>query len=916
MLFDFAERRSREHHIQKLHTREETFAWVWEESSYCTSPFPKWLRDGTGLFWISGKPGSGKSTLMEYLVNHNHTRDTLQSNNSLDWSIIYFFFDFRAGDHVQNSFEGLLRSLLFQIFSKVSQLPEDIIKELENIDSSELSERLLQRLFRTTLERSSQCICIFIDGLDEYSGKIVELTRFFQAVGNIRNSLGGTIKICVASRPEPEIVALFEGIPYFALQDHNHEGIKSYISMILGGIPSATRKNGRLEDLAQSISKNAEGVFLWARFAIEEVYEGYARGKSISELIVILEKLPKDLEDIYERIFERMSPDERDEGMVMLQIICFSGESDRKVESSELTLEDLSVAVDLAMNKTKVVKRNLDDAECEQFRKRLRSRSGGLLEVVDKYDPDPWLRTRPFIDADWNPSSESISGSSIVKSTDSTLEPISPLTSVVDSTSENDSTSEDDPTLEDDTSENSESDSDMIRRPFAVLRSEAFQEWRMAGVLKRYRKAWNALTQQGQRSHMMKVSIIKLIHKSVKTFLRQDAFTHPLDALQYPLTNHQALIRDISIRYIQNILPYLTFEHPSTETSFDTFFEDVECSLYIDGTPYGIIQTDMFPFFFFAIDTVFYYAKQQEIEKDAVSDIFSQSQMAEKIIFLHHSVQSRRCILLFEEFASVSTDGCELCSDSKARLNCSYERAALLSYFLHGLFYSAQNEIQKATNIEINEKISVLQAALGWNVFHKEKGCKVNTKRPQDTNNRDHCHKLIVLALDLQPVIQVRHLEIVWKEGLVDAMRLLIGCPSFKDLQLADEHDSTVGLLWILVTTSIYGLTLEEEHHEIARILLEVGGNINEICGPDGTPLQTLVADSHISRQLGRDNYKSIAQILLDNGSNVNVDNGYGKALAILQRQRQLGIEISYSRELYEHYDWLEGELKQRGATL
>jgi DNA helicase HerA-like ATPase len=32
----------------------------------------------TGIFWIFGKPGSGKSTLMKYLVEDQRTHDLLQ----------------------------------------------------------------------------------------------------------------------------------------------------------------------------------------------------------------------------------------------------------------------------------------------------------------------------------------------------------------------------------------------------------------------------------------------------------------------------------------------------------------------------------------------------------------------------------------------------------------------------------------------------------------------------------------------------------------------------------------------------------------------------------------------------------------------------------------------------------------------
>lgn len=35
--------------------------------------FVAWLEEGDGLYWIAGKAGSGKSTLMKYIASHPST---------------------------------------------------------------------------------------------------------------------------------------------------------------------------------------------------------------------------------------------------------------------------------------------------------------------------------------------------------------------------------------------------------------------------------------------------------------------------------------------------------------------------------------------------------------------------------------------------------------------------------------------------------------------------------------------------------------------------------------------------------------------------------------------------------------------------------------------------------------------------
>ena len=65
--------------IDRAH--ESTFKWILDKTptqdNKCSN-FAQWLRGNNGLYWIRGKAGSGKSTLMKYLSASDKTIESLE----------------------------------------------------------------------------------------------------------------------------------------------------------------------------------------------------------------------------------------------------------------------------------------------------------------------------------------------------------------------------------------------------------------------------------------------------------------------------------------------------------------------------------------------------------------------------------------------------------------------------------------------------------------------------------------------------------------------------------------------------------------------------------------------------------------------------------------------------------------------
>ncbi|KAK8041528.1 hypothetical protein PG994_014535 [Apiospora phragmitis] len=102
-----------------------TFKWALHERSHgintsSTGYLLKWLREGKNLFWVTGKPGSGKSTFMKYVVDNTATTYALFRWAHLDRPVVASHCFWSAGNTLQKSQKGLLQTLLYEIFRHIS----------------------------------------------------------------------------------------------------------------------------------------------------------------------------------------------------------------------------------------------------------------------------------------------------------------------------------------------------------------------------------------------------------------------------------------------------------------------------------------------------------------------------------------------------------------------------------------------------------------------------------------------------------------------------------------------------------------------------------------------------------------------------------------------------------------------------
>ena len=356
--------------------------WIWDNKTRYGPGFVEWLANSTPIFWITGKPGSGKSTLMKHIVDSTRTKNLLWRSSDRQWLVVHFYFDFRGGAGIANSIDGLLRSILSQLTRDSSAAADAIRHDVKGADNdlvhSHLDQQELLHLLHVATRAISEhySICAFVDGLDEFHGQYLVLVRFVKHLGE-----HGITKVCVASRPEPMLAQYLESLPSFKMQDYNAETIHSFMEDTLQEFSAQSHHELDLNKLATDILEASQGVILWAQLVVIPVVQSVLAGETREEVYAALDEFPEELNDVYQRLFQSLAPMKQLESAIFLHLIHTSVEG--------TSLRDLQCAI--------VFLRDVGWLSCwpkqplspEDFVKRLKSRTGSLVDIVDHSERDP-----------------------------------------------------------------------------------------------------------------------------------------------------------------------------------------------------------------------------------------------------------------------------------------------------------------------------------------------------------------------------------------------------------------------------------------------------------------------------------------------------------------------------------------------
>lgn len=297
----------------------QTCRWLFDTHEYI-----EWRRSlSTGsrrrFLWIKGKPGAGKSTMMKLALE--------QASEHFPRGIVASFFFSARGHGAAKTIEGMYRSLLHQILTKLPRLPSKLPSHIgKSVIRDGWPVLLLQNLLQEALLALPQgeTLIFYVDALDESNKDDIRLAlkHFEELVAqSLLRNIG--FLICLASRHYPNISIGHHRAMNLDSQAAHSDDVSEYVH-------NALKVPGPLGgQICASINDRCAGIFLWAVLTVGIINKSHDEGATRSQLQARLREVPDSIQALFSNVLQ-----ERDEYLLpTLQWVLFS---QRALEVEEL----------------------------------------------------------------------------------------------------------------------------------------------------------------------------------------------------------------------------------------------------------------------------------------------------------------------------------------------------------------------------------------------------------------------------------------------------------------------------------------------------------------------------------------------------------------------------------------------------
>lgn len=332
-----------------------------------TSQFQQWCRrdnisSHNGVLWIKGHPGTGKSTLMKHTLRH-FEEEIFETHIA----VAHFFND--RGDALEQTFLGMLRSLLYQLLEKESSIYERFVPLFRDKwqkykgdwewRESELGNFLLLEMQRY----QSKPLIILVDALDECSeSQMRDVVDFLEELSIKAMGAKVILNICLSSRHYPHI-GMKRHLELVVEKTSGHdEDITIYVR---------DKLTNRDEQVERKLLKEASGIFLWVVLIIKKLNKAYDEGH-MEAMHNAIHDVPCDLEHMFERLLSKGKSDKNEMLFIFWHVL---------LATRPPRPEELYFAMLIETNAAKAYAWNQPNTTPDDIRRRIINSSRGLIEV-------------------------------------------------------------------------------------------------------------------------------------------------------------------------------------------------------------------------------------------------------------------------------------------------------------------------------------------------------------------------------------------------------------------------------------------------------------------------------------------------------------------------------------------------------